>query len=125
MRFLTLPLLALTALSLCQPAPSLTAEQKQELAAIAAQRTKQAAAKAKLAAKPKDPAVRKSFVYETVKLGMQLMYSTALPPRQKYRPALDLFHAALKVDPKNADAQKAAKQIEDIYRSMNGQRAGG
>ena len=38
--------------------------------------------------------------------------------RVKYRKALDDYRAALAADPKNADALKNKKQIEDIYTMM-------
>lgn len=47
-----------------------------------------------------------------------LMFDSSLPPRQKYKPALKYYNKVLEIDPKNAEALKNKKQIEDIYESM-------
>lgn len=74
--------------------------------------------KAAYAKKPKDAAAKKAFVSATVKFGTATMMTDTLPPRQKYGGALRLYREALKLDPKNAEALKNKKMIEDIYRSM-------
>lgn len=102
-----------------------TPDQKSELAAIAAARAQRAKSGAAYRANPKNAKLKKAYVFDTVKLGMHLMYSTALPPKDKYKPALELFKEALKLDPKNQDAKKAAAQIEEIYRMIAKKRSKG
>lgn len=50
--------------------------------------------------------------------GTARMTDEASGPRVKYRAALDDYRKALAADPKNAEATKNKKQIEDIYTSM-------
>jgi hypothetical protein len=47
-----------------------------------------------------------------------LMFEADLPPKDKYKPALQRYRRVLEIDPKNDEAQANKKQIEDIYVSM-------
>lgn len=47
-----------------------------------------------------------------------LMFEADLPPREKYKPALQRYRRVLELDPKNDEAKANKKQIEDIYISM-------
>lgn len=47
-----------------------------------------------------------------------LMFEADLPPREKYKPALQRYNRILELDPGNDEAQTNKKQIEDIYISM-------
>jgi len=47
-----------------------------------------------------------------------LMFEANLPAREKYRPALKYYRKVLELDPKNEEAIKNKKQIEDIYEQM-------
>jgi tetratricopeptide (TPR) repeat protein len=62
-----------------------------------------------------DPA---STVSTVLNAANYLMFDSSLPPREKYRPALKYYNKVLEIDPKNAEASKNKKQIEDIYESM-------
>jgi hypothetical protein len=46
------------------------------------------------------------------------MYSSPLPPGQKYPKALAMYREVLKLDPNHAEARDATKMIEDIYASL-------
>ena len=48
----------------------------------------------------------------------KVMLDPALPPREKYPKALEMFRNALKIDPDNALAKDGVNLIEDVYRSM-------
>ncbi|GAB4463224.1 MAG: hypothetical protein OHK0029_31490 [Armatimonadaceae bacterium] len=50
--------------------------------------------------------------------GLFRMYDDKAGARVKYRAALSDFRKALAAQPDNTEAQKAKKQIEDIYQSM-------
>lgn len=47
-----------------------------------------------------------------------LMFEADLPPKDKYKPALQRYRRVLELDPKNDEAITNKKQIEDIYISM-------
>ena len=47
-----------------------------------------------------------------------LMFEADLPPKDKYKPALQRYRRVLEIDPKNDEAMTNKKQIEDIYISM-------
>jgi hypothetical protein len=47
-----------------------------------------------------------------------LMFEADLPPKDKYKPALQRYRRILEIDPKNDEAMTNKKQIEDIYISM-------
>ncbi len=47
-----------------------------------------------------------------------LMFEADLPPKDKYKPALQRYRRVLELDPKNDEAKTNKKQIEDIYISM-------
>ncbi|HMS63648.1 MAG TPA: hypothetical protein PKD83_00180 [Ignavibacteria bacterium] len=47
-----------------------------------------------------------------------LMFQSTLPPKQKYKPALNYYNKILEIDPKNEEALANKKQIEEIYESM-------
>lgn len=91
---------------------------KKELQMLQQLETKQQAAKKKFVAKKSDKKLKKSYVDLTLKLAHDTMVSPPLAPRVKYPKALKLYAEVLKVDPKNAEAAKNKKMIEDIYKSM-------
>ena len=67
---------------------------------------------------PKDAEITKALAETHLKYGDSFMYNEALPPRQKYRPALRQYRDVLTFDPKNKDAQDKIKLIEGIYKQM-------
>ncbi len=67
---------------------------------------------------PKDPKARAKYVAASNRLAYASMQALSLGPKVKYPKALRLYRDVLKVDPKNSDAIRWKKQIEDIYRSM-------
>lgn len=67
---------------------------------------------------PKDADIVKALAETHLKYGDSFMYNEALPPRQKYRPALKQYRDVLTFDPKNKDAQDKIKLIEGIYKQM-------
>lgn len=76
------------------------------------------AAKKNLAAKPKDKKTRAAFIVAGDRYATATMTADSLPPRVKYRAALQLYREVLKVDPKNKEATNNSKMIIDIYKSM-------
>ena len=69
-------------------------------------------------ANPKDAEVAGALAQAHLKYGDSFMYNEALPPRQKYRPALKQYREVLTYDAKNKDAQDKIKLIEGIYKQM-------
>ena len=67
---------------------------------------------------PKDAEITKALAETHLKYGDSFMYNQALPPRQKYRPALKQYRDVLTFDPNNKDAQDKIKLIEGIYKQM-------
>jgi len=61
---------------------------------------------------------KKDVVAACVAAANYLMLEANLPAREKYRPALKYYRKVLELDPKNEEAMKNKKQIEDIYESM-------
>lgn len=61
---------------------------------------------------------KKQVVSSCMAAANYLMFEAGLPPREKYRPALKYYRKVLEADPKNEEALKNKKQIEDIYESM-------
>jgi len=74
--------------------------------------------KATFQKQPKSAKIRTQYVAATVKFGTATMNADSLAPRVKYAGALRLYREALKLDPKNSEALKNKKLIEDIYKSM-------
>jgi tetratricopeptide (TPR) repeat protein len=95
-----------------------SAEDTKELARLAKLDKAQATAKQAYLKKPKDAKLKKKYVDATTTLAYEVMTSPALSPREKYPRALRLYREAKQVDPKNKDAIKWVKEIEDIYKSM-------
>lgn len=108
-------LLAVVALSNAQSAPTKPPKADPALAKLEATYK---AKKAVYVKKPKDSNARKQYVNATVSFGTATMKAASLPPRVKYVGALRLYREALKLDPKNAEALRNKKVIEDIYKSM-------
>lgn len=98
--------------------PALAQDEAKAKAELAKIEKAYKAAKTAFEKKPKDAAVKKTYVASTVKFGTATMLSPALGPRQKYAGALKLYREALKVDPKNKEALNNKKMIEDIYTQM-------
>ncbi|MCZ2094975.1 MAG: tetratricopeptide repeat protein [Anaerolineae bacterium] len=69
-------------------------------------------------ANPKDAEVAKALAAAHVKYGDSFMFNEQLPPRQKYRPALKQYRAALAADPADKDARAKVALIENIYKQM-------
>ena len=69
-------------------------------------------------ASDKSEGSKKNVVSTCLAAGNYLMFEAGLPPKEKYRPALKYYREVLKADPKNEEALKNKKQIEDIYESM-------
>lgn len=67
---------------------------------------------------PKDAEITKALAETHLKYGDSFMYNEALPPRQKYRPALKQYRDVLTFDPQNKDALAKIKLIEGIYKQM-------
>jgi hypothetical protein len=92
---------------------------KIELDMLAKLEKQYVASKSAFEKKPSDAKLKKEYIASTDKFAHSTMVSPALAPRQKYPKALRLYREIKKVDPKNAEAAKWIKTIEDIYRSMN------
>ena len=76
------------------------------------------AAKATFQKQPKSAKIRTQYIAATVNFGTATMNADSLAPRVKYVGALRLYREALKLDPKNSEALKNKKLIEDIFKSM-------
>ena len=115
-------LLPLLAALLCASAvfaqTSTVDPQKMELQELKQLETQQKADKAKFLKKPKNAALKKTYIKSTLKLAYETMTSLALPPKVKYPGSLRLYREVLKVDPKNAEAIKNKNMMEDIYKKM-------
>ncbi len=61
---------------------------------------------------------RKEVIASSIAVANYLMFEANLPAKEKYRPALKYYRKVLELDPKNEEALKNKKQIEDIYESM-------
>ena len=68
--------------------------------------------------KTKSDADKKTAIDKQMKAANYLMFEANLSPKKKYRPALKRYRRVLELDPKNEEAQKNKKQLEDIYQSM-------
>ena len=101
-------LLALVAASVAQTPAELTAYGKAY-----------ASAKKALAAKPKDKKARAAFVVAGDRYATATMNAPSLPPKVKYRAALQLYREVLKVDPTNHEAKNNSEMIVSIYKSMH------
>ncbi len=91
---------------------------KKELAHLASLEKTYTAAKGKFTKSPKDAGAKKAYIASALKLANDTMVSPPLAPRVKYPKAIRLYREVLKVDPKNKEALKNKKLIEDIYKSM-------
>lgn len=61
---------------------------------------------------------KKEVLASSLEAANYLMFEANLPAREKYRPALKYYRKVLELEPKNEEALKNKKQIEDIYESM-------
>ncbi|MBS1516760.1 MAG: hypothetical protein JSS91_01595 [Bacteroidetes bacterium] len=61
---------------------------------------------------------KKTCIEMQMKAANFLMFEADLPPREKYKPALQRYRRVLELDPSNKEALANKKQIEDIYESM-------
>src|SRR5262249_20788470 len=73
---------------------------------------------AQLAKKPKDAKLKKEVALLHFKVGHAMEYNSSLPPREKYRGALQHYRRALALDPSLTQAAKEKDLIEQIYRGM-------
>lgn len=64
------------------------------------------------------PELKKALAGAYLAKGDSFMYNDALPPRQKYAPALLAYREVLKYDPANKKAKENVEMIEGIYKSM-------
>lgn len=62
--------------------------------------------------------LKKQLAQAKYEYGHARMYDQALSPRQKYRPALQAFREALKLNPNHKQAKADKDTIENIYRQM-------
>ncbi|MBN9658139.1 MAG: hypothetical protein J0H49_08165 [Acidobacteria bacterium] len=69
-------------------------------------------------ANAKDAEVNKALADAHLKYADSFMNNEALPPRQKYRPALKQYREVLTYDPANKDAKAKISLIEGIYKQM-------
>ena len=67
---------------------------------------------------PNDAKAKSKYAEALYQQGYAIMMDNALPPRQKYRPALLLFNHALSVDPTHKAASANKQTIEEIYKQM-------
>lgn len=74
--------------------------------------------RAKYDKNPTDAAVKKELTDATLENANYYMYTSPLPPNQKYPKALALYRDVVKLDPTNATAQESIQVIENIYRSL-------
>ena len=68
--------------------------------------------------KTKSEADKKAAIERQMEAANFLMFQADLPPKKKYRPALQRYRRVLELDPDNKEAYANKKQIEDIYESM-------
>lgn len=61
---------------------------------------------------------KKTAIDKQMAAANYLMFRANLSPKKKYRPALKRYRRILELDPKNQEAEKNKKMIEDIYSSM-------
>jgi hypothetical protein len=89
-----------------------------ESAATKQAKIKLAAAEANLKAKPKDAKCVKAAADAHTALGKAVMNDAGLMPKEKYPWAQKEFGAALALNPKDAEAAKFKKAIDDVYAGM-------
>jgi hypothetical protein len=106
--------------SLTPPAKPVGAPPKPagESAATKTAKAKLAAAEANAKAKPKDAKAKLALASAHTALGKAVMGDAGLLPKAKYPWALKEFDAALKLNPKDAEAAKFKKAINDVYAGM-------
>jgi tetratricopeptide (TPR) repeat protein len=68
--------------------------------------------------KSKSEEDKKACIFAQLKAANFLMFEADLPPREKYKPALQRYRRVLELDPKNQEAMANKTEIEDIYKSM-------
>lgn len=68
--------------------------------------------------KSKSEKDKQECILKQMKAANYLMFEADLPPKEKYKPALQRYRRVLELDPKNEEAAANKMQIEDIYRSM-------
>jgi hypothetical protein len=73
---------------------------------------------AKLKGSPNDAKLKAQLAETLYQEGNAIMYDAALPPREKYGPALLLFNRALVYNPQHKGALENKATIEGIYQSM-------
>ncbi|KAA0208061.1 MAG: hypothetical protein OZ913_06155 [Ignavibacteriaceae bacterium] len=61
---------------------------------------------------------KQAAIKSNLEAGIYFMYDAPLPPREKYRPALNFFRRVLLLDPQNHDATINKDKIEEIYKMM-------
>lgn len=83
-----------------------------------AELTKEADAAITKLASDKSEESKSDAVKKCMAAANYLMFDSNLPAKEKYRPALKYYRKVLELEPKNEEAQKNKKQIEDIYESM-------
>lgn len=66
----------------------------------------------------KSERMKKEVIEKCMAAGNYLEFEADLPAREKYRPALGYYRKVLELDPKNGEAIKNKKEIEDIYTQM-------
>ncbi|MFZ1323173.1 MAG: hypothetical protein WAT71_16570 [Ignavibacteria bacterium] len=61
---------------------------------------------------------KETCVKMQLKAANYLMFDADLPPKDKYKPALQRYRRVLELDPGNQEAMANKQQIEEIYQSM-------
>jgi len=68
--------------------------------------------------KTKSVSDKKKCIEKQMEAANYLMFDADLPPREKYKPALERYRRVLELDPGNKEAIANKEQIEEIYRSL-------
>ena len=93
-------------------------ENEEELDEDALKYTKEADEADSKYQKSKSEEDKKACIFAQLKAANFLMFEADLPPREKYKPALQRYRRVLELDPKNQEAMANKTEIEDIYKSM-------
>lgn len=68
--------------------------------------------------KTKSESDKKKCIVKQLEAANYLMFEADLPPREKYKPALERYRRVLELEPGNEEALANKEQIEEIYRSL-------
>jgi hypothetical protein len=76
------------------------------------------ALEAKLTKSPNDAKLKTEVAEANYQVGYTMEYNSNLPPRARYRGALQKYNRTLALNPKHAKAMAEKVQIEKIYQQM-------